>query len=119
MSVFLAAGRTLNPPLTTQSSSTDTVCLVCGSEDMLKVEGMDVKLSEPITAGHLISAARSGNSKAEAVLNKGERTELFYRFWTQNHCGKWKWKSFILTVWCNNTNSDCLLSSCLVYSSLV
>lgn len=61
-------------------ASSHTVCLLCGSEDMLKVEGMDVKLSEPITAGHLISAARSGNSKAEAVLNKGERTELFYRF---------------------------------------
>lgn len=55
-----------------------TLFLLCGSEDMLKVEGMDLKLSEPITAAHLISAARSGNSKAEAVLNKGERTELFF-----------------------------------------
>lgn len=88
MSVFLIAGGTLNPPLRTQSSSSsDTVCLLCGSEDMLKVEGIDMKLSEPITAGHLISAARSGNSKAEAVLNKGERTELFYQFWRQNHSG--------------------------------
>lgn len=39
------------------------------------MEGMDMKISEPITAGHLISAARLGNSKADAVLNKGERTE--------------------------------------------
>uniref|UniRef100_A0A673AMP8 Glucosamine (UDP-N-acetyl)-2-epimerase/N-acetylmannosamine kinase n=1 Tax=Sphaeramia orbicularis TaxID=375764 RepID=A0A673AMP8_9TELE len=39
-------------------------------EDLLKVEGMDMKLSEPITAAHLINAARLGNSKAEAVLNK-------------------------------------------------
>lgn len=39
-------------------------------EDLLKVEGMDMKLSEPVTAGHLINAARLGNSKADAVLNK-------------------------------------------------
>uniref|UniRef100_A0A3Q1BMT1 UDP-N-acetylglucosamine 2-epimerase domain-containing protein n=1 Tax=Amphiprion ocellaris TaxID=80972 RepID=A0A3Q1BMT1_AMPOC len=39
-------------------------------EDLLKVEGMDMKLSEPITAAHLISAARMGNSKADAILNK-------------------------------------------------
>lgn len=39
-------------------------------EDLLKVEGMDVKLSDPVTAAHLISAARQGNSKADAVLNK-------------------------------------------------
>uniref|UniRef100_A0A8C4GHU3 Glucosamine (UDP-N-acetyl)-2-epimerase/N-acetylmannosamine kinase n=1 Tax=Dicentrarchus labrax TaxID=13489 RepID=A0A8C4GHU3_DICLA len=39
-------------------------------EDLLKVEGMEMKLSEPITAGHLINAARLGNSKADAVLNK-------------------------------------------------
>ncbi|XP_013878933.1 bifunctional UDP-N-acetylglucosamine 2-epimerase/N-acetylmannosamine kinase [Austrofundulus limnaeus] len=39
-------------------------------EDMLKKEGMDLKLSEPITAAHLISAARMGNSKADAVLHK-------------------------------------------------
>uniref|UniRef100_A0A8C5DP71 UDP-N-acetylglucosamine 2-epimerase domain-containing protein n=1 Tax=Gouania willdenowi TaxID=441366 RepID=A0A8C5DP71_GOUWI len=39
-------------------------------EDLLKVEGMDMKLSEPITAVHLISAAKMGNSKADTVLNK-------------------------------------------------
>ncbi|XP_041838098.1 bifunctional UDP-N-acetylglucosamine 2-epimerase/N-acetylmannosamine kinase isoform X2 [Melanotaenia boesemani] len=39
-------------------------------EELLKVEGMDIKLSEPITAAHLISAARMGNSKADAVLHK-------------------------------------------------
>uniref|UniRef100_A0A3Q2VJE9 Glucosamine (UDP-N-acetyl)-2-epimerase/N-acetylmannosamine kinase n=2 Tax=Haplochromini TaxID=319058 RepID=A0A3Q2VJE9_HAPBU len=39
-------------------------------EDLLKVEGMDMKLSEPITAAHLISAAKMGNSKADAVLTK-------------------------------------------------
>uniref|UniRef100_A0A672JL48 UDP-N-acetylglucosamine 2-epimerase domain-containing protein n=1 Tax=Salarias fasciatus TaxID=181472 RepID=A0A672JL48_SALFA len=39
-------------------------------EDLLKVEGVDMKLSEPITAAHLISAARMGNSKADAILNK-------------------------------------------------
>uniref|UniRef100_A0A667WKZ5 Glucosamine (UDP-N-acetyl)-2-epimerase/N-acetylmannosamine kinase n=1 Tax=Myripristis murdjan TaxID=586833 RepID=A0A667WKZ5_9TELE len=38
-------------------------------EDLLKVEGMDMKLVEPVTAVHLINAARLGNSKAEAVLN--------------------------------------------------
>uniref|UniRef100_UPI003AAF969A bifunctional UDP-N-acetylglucosamine 2-epimerase/N-acetylmannosamine kinase isoform X5 n=1 Tax=Centroberyx gerrardi TaxID=166262 RepID=UPI003AAF969A len=38
-------------------------------EDVLKVEGMDMKLVEPVTAVHLINAARLGNSKAEAVLN--------------------------------------------------
>ncbi|KAF7655925.1 hypothetical protein LDENG_00048260 [Lucifuga dentata] len=38
-------------------------------EEMLMVEGMDKKLLEPITAAHLITAARLGNSKAEAVLN--------------------------------------------------
>ncbi|XP_029001398.1 bifunctional UDP-N-acetylglucosamine 2-epimerase/N-acetylmannosamine kinase isoform X3 [Betta splendens] len=39
-------------------------------EDLLKVEGMDMKLSEPITAAHLINAAKLGNPKANAVLNK-------------------------------------------------
>lgn len=39
-------------------------------EDLLMVEGMDMKLTEPITAAHLINAARLGNNKAEAVLNK-------------------------------------------------
>ncbi|XP_059192730.1 bifunctional UDP-N-acetylglucosamine 2-epimerase/N-acetylmannosamine kinase isoform X2 [Centropristis striata] len=39
-------------------------------EDLLSVDGMDMKLTEPITAAHLITAARLGNSKAEAVLNK-------------------------------------------------
>lgn len=48
---------------------------VCLSEDLLKVDGMDMKLTEPITAAHLINAARLGNSKADAVLNKGESTK--------------------------------------------
>ncbi|CAN9510123.1 unnamed protein product [Ophioblennius macclurei] len=39
-------------------------------EDLLKVEGMDRKLSEPITAKHLINAAKMGNSKADAVLHR-------------------------------------------------
>lgn len=41
------------------------------------VEGMDMKLEEPITAAHLISAAKLGNSKADAVLNKGQSTKQF------------------------------------------
>lgn len=48
-------------------------CVSCVSEDLLKVDGMDMKMSEPITAAHLINAARLGNSKAESVLNKGQR----------------------------------------------
>lgn len=39
-------------------------------EDQLKVEGMDMKISESVTAKHLIDAARMGNSKAAAILNK-------------------------------------------------
>uniref|UniRef100_A0A3B5MJJ0 Bifunctional UDP-N-acetylglucosamine 2-epimerase/N-acetylmannosamine kinase n=3 Tax=Xiphophorus couchianus TaxID=32473 RepID=A0A3B5MJJ0_9TELE len=39
-------------------------------EELLKMDGMDVKLAEPITAAHLISAAKNGNSKANAVLDK-------------------------------------------------
>ncbi|XP_060920453.1 bifunctional UDP-N-acetylglucosamine 2-epimerase/N-acetylmannosamine kinase-like isoform X2 [Labrus mixtus] len=39
-------------------------------EEQLKVEGRDLKLAEPITALHLFSAAKQGNSEAEAVLNK-------------------------------------------------
>ncbi|KAG7485784.1 bifunctional UDP-N-acetylglucosamine 2-epimerase/N-acetylmannosamine kinase isoform X2 [Solea senegalensis] len=39
-------------------------------EDLLKVEGMDMKLSEPVTAAHLITAASLGNPKADAILNK-------------------------------------------------
>ncbi|KAK2815921.1 hypothetical protein Q5P01_026388 [Channa striata] len=39
-------------------------------EDLLKVEGMDMKLSEPITAAHLMNAARLGNSQADAILKK-------------------------------------------------
>ncbi|XP_034543808.1 bifunctional UDP-N-acetylglucosamine 2-epimerase/N-acetylmannosamine kinase-like [Notolabrus celidotus] len=31
---------------------------------------MDMKMAEPITAAHLISAAKLGNPRAEAVLNK-------------------------------------------------
>ncbi|XP_076023392.1 bifunctional UDP-N-acetylglucosamine 2-epimerase/N-acetylmannosamine kinase isoform X2 [Genypterus blacodes] len=38
-------------------------------EDLLKAEGMNMKILEPITAAHLITAARQGNTKAEAVLN--------------------------------------------------
>lgn len=50
-----------------------TRVLVCLSEDLLMVEGMDKKLTEqPITAVHLISAARAGNNKADAVLKKGQ-----------------------------------------------
>lgn len=37
-------------------------------EDLLKMEGM--KIVEPITAAHLITAAKMGNSKAQAILNK-------------------------------------------------
>ena len=48
------------------------LCADVISEDLLTVEGMDMKLMEPITAAHLINAARLGNSKAEAVLNKGQ-----------------------------------------------
>lgn len=47
----------------------------CFSEDLLKVDGMDMKLSEPVTAAHLISAAKLGNSKADAVLKKGQTTK--------------------------------------------
>uniref|UniRef100_A0A3Q3SES2 Glucosamine (UDP-N-acetyl)-2-epimerase/N-acetylmannosamine kinase n=1 Tax=Mastacembelus armatus TaxID=205130 RepID=A0A3Q3SES2_9TELE len=39
-------------------------------EDLLKVDGMDMKLSEQVTAAHLIDAARLGNSKADAILNR-------------------------------------------------
>ena len=49
--------------------------MVCYTEDLLKIEGMDNKLSEPITAAHLISASRMGNSKADAVLHKGQNTK--------------------------------------------
>ncbi|KAM6972208.1 bifunctional UDP-N-acetylglucosamine 2-epimerase/N-acetylmannosamine kinase [Aplochiton taeniatus] len=37
-------------------------------EDLLKVEGQDMKVVEPVSAVHLINAARLGNAKAEAVL---------------------------------------------------
>ncbi|XP_043970543.1 bifunctional UDP-N-acetylglucosamine 2-epimerase/N-acetylmannosamine kinase isoform X2 [Gambusia affinis] len=39
-------------------------------DELLKMDGMDVKLAEPITAAHLISAASNGNSKANDVLHK-------------------------------------------------
>ncbi|XP_054459677.1 bifunctional UDP-N-acetylglucosamine 2-epimerase/N-acetylmannosamine kinase isoform X2 [Anoplopoma fimbria] len=39
-------------------------------EDLLKVDGMDMKLTEQITAAHLINAARLGNQNAYDVLNK-------------------------------------------------
>lgn len=74
-----------------------TLCFLCGSEDMLKVEGMDLKLSEPITAGHLISAALSGNSKAQDFLNKGEKTKLFSTTGWMSTL-----KHFIKTLWCND-----------------
>lgn len=51
-----------------------TYLTFCFSEDLLKVEGMDMKVSEPITAAHLINAAKLGNSKADAVLNRGQIT---------------------------------------------
>lgn len=41
---------------------------------MLKVDGMDMKISEPITAAHLINAERLGNTKASIFLNKGQHT---------------------------------------------
>lgn len=50
-------------------------CVLCLSEDLLKVEGTDMKISEPVTAAHLINAARLGNSKADAVLSKGQSTK--------------------------------------------
>lgn len=37
-------------------------------DDSLKIEGL--KVVEPVTAVHLITAAKMGNSKAQAVLNK-------------------------------------------------
>ncbi|KAK0145371.1 Bifunctional UDP-N-acetylglucosamine 2-epimerase/N-acetylmannosamine kinase [Merluccius polli] len=37
-------------------------------EDLLKVEGLEVKKVEAVGAAHLISAARLGNSRAQAVL---------------------------------------------------
>ncbi|MEQ2178560.1 hypothetical protein GOODEAATRI_015348, partial [Goodea atripinnis] len=37
-------------------------------EDLLKEEGMDMELAEPITAAHLICAAGNGNSKANALI---------------------------------------------------
>lgn len=37
-------------------------------EDLLKVEGMELKIVEPVTAAHLINAARIGNSKADQIL---------------------------------------------------
>ncbi|KAM9313956.1 bifunctional UDP-N-acetylglucosamine 2-epimerase/N-acetylmannosamine kinase-like [Pholidichthys leucotaenia] len=40
------------------------------AEGLLKMDGMDMKRSEPITAAHLISAAKMGNSSAAAVLKK-------------------------------------------------
>lgn len=52
-----------------------TCVLVCLSEDLLKVDGMDMKIAEPITAAHLINAAILGNSRADAVLKKGQSTD--------------------------------------------
>lgn len=34
-----------------------------------------MKLTEPITAAHLINAAKLGNCEADAVLNKGQSTK--------------------------------------------
>ncbi|XP_074519456.1 bifunctional UDP-N-acetylglucosamine 2-epimerase/N-acetylmannosamine kinase isoform X2 [Halichoeres trimaculatus] len=39
-------------------------------EELLKVEGMDINLAEPITAAHLIHAAKLGNPRADAALKK-------------------------------------------------
>nr|XP_061792265.1 bifunctional UDP-N-acetylglucosamine 2-epimerase/N-acetylmannosamine kinase-like isoform X3 [Nerophis lumbriciformis] len=39
-------------------------------DELIKGDGLEKKLSEPITAAHLISAARQGNAKAAAILNK-------------------------------------------------
>ncbi|XP_041641663.1 bifunctional UDP-N-acetylglucosamine 2-epimerase/N-acetylmannosamine kinase-like [Cheilinus undulatus] len=39
-------------------------------EELLKVEGLDMQLAEPITAAHLFAAAKQGNSSAVAVINK-------------------------------------------------
>lgn len=55
-----------------------TCVLVCLSEDLLKVEGLNIKQAEPITAIHLINAARLGNNSADAVLNKGQSTNQQY-----------------------------------------
>lgn len=49
---------------------------ICLLEDLLKVDGMDMKISEPITAAQLINAATLGNSKANIVLNKGQHTNM-------------------------------------------
>lgn len=56
---------------TSSQTRTSILFVLCLSEDMLKVEGMDMKISEPITAAHLINAARLGNSRANGVLSKG------------------------------------------------
>lgn len=57
--------------------NTNISCVVCVFlEDLLKVDGLDMKISDPITAAHLISAARLGNSKANIVLNKGQHTSV-------------------------------------------
>ena len=49
-----------------------TRVMMCFTEDLLKVDGMDLKLSEPITAAHLINAAKMGNSRADAIMHKGQ-----------------------------------------------
>lgn len=57
--------------------NTNISCVVCVFlEDLLKVDGLDMKISDPITAAHLINAARLGNSKANIVLNKGQHTRV-------------------------------------------
>lgn len=57
--------------------NTNISCVVCVFlEDLLKVDGLDMKISDPITAAHLINAARLGNSKANIVLNKGQHTSV-------------------------------------------
>ncbi|MEQ2249164.1 hypothetical protein ILYODFUR_026537, partial [Ilyodon furcidens] len=53
-------------------------------EDLLKGEGMDMELVEPITAAHLIRAAANGNSKANAVLHKGLSTNTDTRLHMHN-----------------------------------
>lgn len=48
------------------------------AEDLLLVEGMSMNNKEQVNASHLITAARLGNRKAEAVLRTGTKnTPLF------------------------------------------
>ena len=46
-------------------------CVHVCAEDQLFTEGMALKKEEPVSAVHLINAARLGNPKADAVLRTG------------------------------------------------